>query len=248
MFLVLPFRDHNPSKRFPFVNYSLIAINVLIFLAYDDQLYYDIFITYALYPYDIIYLSRLETLITSGFLHADFQHLFFNMLVLYLFGDNLEDVLGHLRYLLFYLFCMISADLIHIGSSVIFGGLDIPLIGASGAISGVVGGYLLLFPKAKIDFFFWLIIFIRVFSLSAWFVLGAWVSLEIWDVYSGSFLSHNVATFAHLGGFFCGLILIFPRWIRLGGTKFWQETGGKPKNPETFTDKRAVKIPLIRRR
>ena len=143
---------------------------------------------------------------------------------------------------------MISADIIHIFSCVLFGGLDIPLIGASGAISGVVGGYLLLFPKAKIDFFFWLIIFFRVFSLSSWFVLGAWVLLELWDVYTGSFLYHNVATFAHLGGFFCGLFLILPLWIRLGGTKFWHKTGGKPKNPETFADTRPVKIPLVRKR
>ena len=248
MIFVFPFRDHNPSKRFPFVNYSLLAINILIFVAYDDQLNYGGVLQYALYPIDIIYFSRLETLITSGFLHADFMHLFFNMLILYLLGDNLEDILGHFRYFLFYLICLISAGLIHIFSCLLFGGLTIPVIGASGAISGIAGGYLLLFPKAKIDFFIWFIIFFKVFSLSAWFVLGAWISLEIWDAYSGSFLSHNVATYAHLGGFFCGLLLILPRWIRLGGPKFWRETGGKPKNPAIITDTRPVKIPLVRKR
>ncbi len=248
MFVVLPIRDHNPSTRVPFINYFLLGLNVLIYLLNDGAVIYEYQLEYALYPIEIINFNRLETLITSSFLHSDWKHLFFNMLVLYLFGDNLEDELGHFRYLRFYFYCMICAVLLHIFSCFVFGGFHMPLIGASGAISGIIGGYLLLYPKAKIDFFFWIIIFIRVFPLSAWFVLGVWVSLELWDVYTGSFLTSNVATFAHLGGFFCGLLLIFPLWLKLGGVNFWQQTNGQPKNPETQIDNRPIKIPIIRKR
>lgn len=248
MFLALPFRDHNPSRRVPYINYSLIALNIIVFTSHSGQEYLDSALVFALYPIEVINLNRFETLITSGFLHADLKHLFFNMLFLYLFGDNLEDRLGHFRYLGFYLLCMIGAGLIHVFSCILFGGLYNPVIGASGAISGVVGGYFLLFPKAKIDFLIWIIIFFWVFPLSAWFALGVWIFLELWDVYTGSFMYNNVATFAHLGGFFCGLLLIFPLWIRLGGTKFWHETGGKPPNPEKTSDNRPVKIPIVRKR
>ena len=149
MFLALPFRDHNPSRRVPYINYSLIALNIIVFTSHSGQEYLDSALVFALYPIEVINLNRFETLITSGFLHADLKHLFFNMLFLYLFGDNLEDRLGHFRYLGFYLLCMIGAGLIHVFSCILFGGLYNPVIGASGAISGIVGGYFLLFPRQK---------------------------------------------------------------------------------------------------
>ena len=248
MFLILPFRDHNPSKRKPFVNYLLIAACILAYIFNDGTINFEHQLLYALYPFEILNLNRFETFLTSIFLHNDLKHLFYNMLFLYLFGDNLEDTLGHFRYLLFYLVCGLGASIIYIISCYYSGEFFVPVVGASGAISGVIGGYLLLFPRAKIDFIFWLVIIFRRFSLNAWFVLGGWILLEIWDVYSGSFLTSGVATFAHLGGFFCGLVFIFPKWNKLGGLKYWQETGGTPEHPEAPIDNRPVKIPYVKRR
>ena len=151
---MFPIRDHNPSERTPYVTYALLAANILIFISYwplqtnyPEHLgaFWD---AWAMRPVEITRGIDLHTLVTSMFLHGGWMHLAGNMLFLYIFGDNLEDQLGHVPFLLFYLACGVLADL---GQIIADPDSPIPNVGASGAIAGVMGGYLLLFPKAKVD-------------------------------------------------------------------------------------------------
>jgi len=196
----------------------LIIVNVIVFLAYwlPDLLGYSFgnldnaIYNYGLVPNSVIHSSRnpstLSTLITSMFLHADLIHLGGNMLFLYIFGDNVEDALGHVRYFIFYLFAGILASLAHIGSLLYFGdlqGLNIVTIGASGAISGVLGVYLVMYPKARIltlVFFGW----IYIVPIPAIIFLGVWFTFQF--LYGAlAPLAGGVAYWAHIGGFVTGL-------------------------------------------
>ena len=150
---MLPIRDHNPSRRTPYVTYSIIAINCVIFFSYwgdinDPQIINEFFSSWALIPYNLAKGEGLSTLITSIFLHAGILHLAGNMLFLHIFGDNLEDQMGHLGFLAFYLLSGIGASIIYYLTAPLS---PIPLVGASGAIAGVMGGYLLLYPKARLS-------------------------------------------------------------------------------------------------
>ena len=147
---MLPIRDHNPSERLPYVTYTLMAINIAVYLfglatltndLAISQFYYD----YALIPARFSAGENYGALITSMFLHAGLMHLAGNMLFLWIFGDNLEDKMGHIPFLIFYLVSGIGAD---IAQFAVDPYSPIPVVGASGAIAGVMGGYLLLFPKA----------------------------------------------------------------------------------------------------
>ena len=164
---MFPIRDHNPSGRTPYVVYALLAANILIFLSYaglmdDGPRIGRLFFDYAIIPARVSDGVGLETLVTSMFLHGGWMHLAGNMLFLWIFGDNLEDEMGHLPFLLFYMAAGIGAGLIH----VITGPeSQVPTVGASGAIAGVMGGYLLLFPKARVDILLILVVYFRVFTI-----------------------------------------------------------------------------------
>lgn len=233
--------DNQDRRTTPVVNYVLIAINVLVFvflqgLGSNDKFTY----AYSTVPAEIITgrdfasqdrivehpvtgqlveIAGLQptlipvylTLITSMFMHGGIAHIFGNMLFLWIFGDNIEDRLGHVRYILFYLVCGVLAGLAHVLTTVVFAGSEasllIPSLGASGAISGVLGGYLLLFPTK------------RVMVIISWFVTAvpAFIAIGLWFVFqlisglgmlgSGS-KAGGVAYGAHIGGFVAGLLLI----------------------------------------
>lgn len=244
---MFPFRDHNPTRKTPIVTYGLIAINVLIFVVflplndYDAALsrFYDRF---ALTPADVSAGHGTLGLFSHMFLHAGLLHLIGNMLFLWIYGDNLEDQLGSVRYLGFYLLGGLGAAFFQIFADP---GSQIPMIGASGAIAGVMGGYLLLFPKARIDILLVLIIIFKVFTLRAWLVLGLWFALQIFGGLSTPTEGGGVAYWAHAGGFLTGLVLIFPFWLAHGGTDFWRRTEGHPPHPPAKY--RRSTIPLVRR-
>ncbi len=226
---MFPFRDHNPSHRMPYVAYALIAINVLVYLTYGflpEPQVYGIFDTWAMVPAEISMGTELHTLFTCMFMHGGWMHLGGNMLFLWVFGDNLEDYLGHVGMLVFYLLCGLGASATQIAVEPFS---MIPNVGASGAIAGLMGGYLLLFPKAKIDVLFIIVIIIKVIPLAAWIVLGAWIGLQIvmgiadWGVDGG-----GVAYFAHIGGFIAGILGIALIWTLRGRPRNWPEMPHAP--------------------
>ncbi|HDM90769.1 MAG: rhomboid family intramembrane serine protease [Thermoplasmata archaeon] len=219
---MLPLKDDLPSRGNPYVNYALIAINVLVFL-YELSLgkYLNAFILrYGVIPYEYTHFVDIYppsaipiNLITSMFLHGGLMHIGGNMLYLWIFGDNVEDAMGHTRYLLFYLICGIAASFTHI---IFSAGSKVPSIGASGAISGVLAAYLILYPKAGVlvlipdPFTFGL--FYRLAKIPALVVLSFWIVFQ----FSYGLLSlpasygskGGVAWFAHIGGFVTGLLLV----------------------------------------
>lgn len=220
---MLPIGDENrPSSR-PYVNYVLIAINVVIFFFFFLQGWGTLdmgIMSFGAIPSDILKGERLWTLFTSMFMHADIMHIFGNMLYLWIFGDNIEDLLGHERYLFFYLVGGIFASFIHIFSMLLSTvitpysnsipyvtySLKTPSVGASGAISAVLGSYMLLYPKARIKtlvFYY----FITTVSVPAFFYLGFWFIYQLMmGMVSLTGLSSGVAFWAHIGGFFYGLV------------------------------------------
>ncbi|MBC7153470.1 MAG: rhomboid family intramembrane serine protease [Rhodobacteraceae bacterium] len=245
---MFPIRDHNPSGRTPFVTYGLIAANIAIFLWYwplfNDPRAIDLFFsTWGMVPLRLAHAEGGTTLITSMFLHGGVMHLAGNMLFLWIFGDNLEDQLGHVGFGFFYLGSGIAAALAQFAAEP---ASMAPMVGASGAIAGVMGGYLLLFPRARIDVLIIIVIFFRVFTLPAWIILGVWFALQLFSGVTQA--GAGVAFWAHVGGFVAGLMLAFGPWLRRGGIKFWQKTKGLP--PHAATRYRVVRssFPVIRRR
>jgi membrane associated rhomboid family serine protease len=246
---MFPIRDHNPSGGTPFVTFALIAANVLAFLGtwvgksdYEVNL---LFGEWGLVPARIVAEGDYVTALSSMFLHAGWMHLIGNMLFLWIFGDNLEEEMGHLGFLLFYL-----------GAGLAAAGLQgfaeprsmVPMVGASGAIAGVMGGYLLLFPRAKVDVLFIFLIFFRIFAIPAWIVLGIWFAVQIFSGLSTPSDAGGVAYWAHAGGFIAGLVLTLPVWLRRGAEGYWQATHGHPPHPPTEFEAARSNIPLIPRR
>lgn len=247
---MFPIRDHNPSNRTPFVTWALIAINVMVFLAYWPQLagtraLSEFFDVWALHPDRVSAGQDLSTLISSMFLHGGWMHLAGNMLFLWIFGDNLEDEMGHGGFLVFYLASGLGAGLAHVMAAP---GSVVPTVGASGAIAGVMGGYLLLFPRAKVDVLLILVVFFRVFVVPAWVMLGLWFGLQLLGGVGSDPDTGGVAYWAHAGGFLVGLVLAFPLFTRLGGPAFWRRTEGHPPHPEARYDFARSRIPTVRRR
>ena len=213
---MLPIRDANPASRFPIVTVLLIVVNVLFFL-YEllligagvfDQAIYQM----ALVPYEFTHTlgpAVIVDMFRAMFLHGGWTHLLGNMLYLWLFGDNVEDLMGPVRFTIFYLTVGVAASLAQVAISP---NSDIPLIGASGAIAGVLGAYLVRFPNARVTTVLFLGYFIRLVEIRAIWVLGFWFILQL---FSG-FLSFGVQTgggvayFAHIGGFVAGMVLV---WI-----------------------------------
>lgn len=214
---MIPIRDDAPKSTTPFINYFLILLNVLVFLfeltlpprprtAFELQ--------FAFVPYRVdLWLQGLipagnafVPLITSMFLHAGWLHLIFNMWFLAIFGDNVEDRLGHFGYLLFYLVTGLAASVTNFAFSL---HSRIPSVGASGAIAGVMGAYFFLYPRARVLTWFGFF----VFWLPAWLVLGYWFVLQFisgaaTEITYAARQTGGVAFWAHVGGFISGLILI----------------------------------------
>ena len=240
---MFPIRDHNPSERTPYVTYLLVFLNIAMFLltmpwgfgmtGLWDQL--------ALYPVAVVNGEYMWGLVTHMFLHAGPLHIAGNMLFLWIFGDNLEDQMGHFGFLIFYLASGLAAAGAQIAANPQEG---IPMVGASGAIAGVMGGYLLLFPKARVDVLAIIIVFIKVFTIPAWVMLGVWFLLQIFGGFS-LMGGDSVAYWAHAGGFVAGVILALPIFLRRGGPSFWQRTHGQPPHPPTQYSR--TRIPQVRR-
>lgn len=245
---MFPIRDHNPSGRTPYVTYALIAANIAIFLGYwpmlsDARALSTFFLDWAMIPAKLTYTGDYVSLISSMFLHGGWMHLAGNMLFLYVFGDNLEDEMGALPYLVFYLACGIAAALAQWASEPYS---MVPTVGASGAIAGVMGGYLLLFPKAKVDILIIIIVFVRILPIPAWLMLGLWFGFQIFGGLFTSTAGGGVAHWAHAGGFIAGVVFTLPLFLRRGGMQFWLRTGGKPPHPRY--DYAATRIPTVRRK
>lgn len=247
---MFPIRDHNPSGRRPYVVYTLMAANILLFLlglpsSGDNRALYELYNAYAIIPAEITGGEGWHTLLTSTFLHAGFGHLAGNMLFLWIFGDNLEDEMGHLGFLLFYVASGLGAGAIHVLAAPYS---TVPTIGASGAIAGVMGGYLLLFPKAKVDILIILIVFFRVIPVPAWLMLGLWLGMQFLGGFSSNPDAGGVAYWAHAGGFLVGFVLTLPLWLKEGGPRFWSKTEGHPPHPEARYKLSPSSIPRVPRR
>ena len=247
---MFPIRDHNPSTKTPFVTYGLIIVNVVIFLSYWPFLTTDASLAgfyneWAMVPARVSSGEGWFTLITSMFMHGGWMHLAGNMLFLWIFGDNLEEELGHFGFLLFYLVCGFGADAAHWAADP---RSMIPTVGASGAIAGVMGGYLLLFPKARVDVLFIFIVFFKVFPVPAWVMLGLWFGLQLFNGVSTDIAGGGVAYWAHAGGFILGFLFVIPTWLRKGGQSYWRANQGQPPHPAAEYVLTKTKIPKVRRK
>jgi membrane associated rhomboid family serine protease len=244
---MLPIRDHNPSEQTPYVTYALIGINLVVFASYwplfnDPRALAAYFDTWGLVPVDA--WGEQYTFITSMFLHGGLMHIAGNMLFLFIFGDNLEEEMGHLGYLLFYLAGGLGAALFQVLTDP---ASPVPMVGASGAIAGVMGGYLLLFPKARIDIFIFFIFIIRILPVPAWLMLGIWFGLQLFSGLNAAEGTGGVAYWAHAGGFIVGFALTIPVWLRRGGPGYWRRTEGHPPHPEARYRTVRSRIPKVRR-
>lgn len=221
--MVFPIGDDNRDRKtVPFVNYLLIAINIFVYVYYQKLGQNDNFtLAFSTIPAEVLTGKDITTksglgitpqpvqltLITSMFMHGGLAHLLGNMMYLWIFGDNVEDALGHVKYLCFYLLCGLLASLCHVVSTVVFGqNLYIPSLGASGAISGMLGAYLRLYPGK--DVHLW--IFLFIVSVPAFIAVGVWFAFQVVNGLGalGGQEAGGVAYAAHIGGFVAGLLLI----------------------------------------
>lgn len=213
---MIPLRDTNPTEIRPVVTVTLIVINSLIFIFqfFIGEANQGLVYRLGAIPWEIVHFRNLYhspglppfiNLFTAMFLHGGFLHLIGNMLYLWIFGNNIEDVMGHGRFIVFYLLTGVIASGGHILADPLS---EIPMIGASGAISGVLGAYLLLFPKARVLTLIPLGYVFFTKELPAVFVLGFWFVLQLFNGILGSAGGGGVAWFAHIGGFMAGFILI----------------------------------------
>jgi membrane associated rhomboid family serine protease len=243
---MFPIRDHNPSGRRPYVTYGLLIANVVIFLSYwyslpSEQALGEFYYTYGLVPAYIAQYGLDYSAITHMFLHGGWMHLLGNMLFLWIFGDNMEDAFGHRNFAGFYLasgFCAALFQYVADPSA------DVPMVGASGAIAGVLGGYLLLYPRAKVDILFIFIIFFRIFAIPAWIVLGVWFGMQLLS--NGS--DDGVAYMAHIGGFIGGAAMAGVYLLRHGGRGYWAQNAGAPPHPATQYPVSRTSIPRVGKR
>ncbi len=238
--MVLPLYDDNSDRTTtPIVNYAIIALNIFVFvvlqgLGSNDQFTYSFSTVPAeiLHGHDIVTPAKVVeymgqritipglgptpgsvylTLFTSMFMHGGFAHIAGNMLFLWIFGDNIEDRLGHVKYLIFYLLCGVIAGLSHVFATGVFANnenaLLVPSLGASGAISGVLGAYILLHPKRRVT----VILFRFLTDVPAYVAIGIWFAFQLISglgMLGGGSQQGGVAYAAHIGGFLAGLILI----------------------------------------
>lgn len=212
----LPLKDDNPLRiiQFQYATLLIFAINVFVFIWQDSLpevelvsvamsggLVPSVFLNGAKLPPEFANLPTEVTLITYMFLHGDWWHLAGNMLFLWVFADNVEDAMGFFRFILFYLICGIIAGLAHAFANP---GSDGPLIGASGAIGGVVGAYMMLYPRVKM----WVLAFGRIpLKIPAYLMVGAWIAFQLFSVWMQD--QSDTAWWAHIGGFLAGVALVF---------------------------------------
>ncbi|MEX1184743.1 MAG: rhomboid family intramembrane serine protease [Gemmatimonadota bacterium] len=227
---LFPLRDDNPTTLTPVVTVVLILANVAVWvyvqgMGQSTQVLAQTVCALGTIPGEVTGLSggyggvdlgddlpacfigglRYETLVTSMFLHGSWVHLITNMWFLWLFGNNIEDAVGHVRFVVFYLLTGLAAVAGHVfadPSSLV------PVVGASGAISGVMGAYLLLYPRIRIQTLFIFVIILRIIPVPAWLVLLPWFALQVLTGYMDPVGSSGVAVWAHVGGFLAGVLLI----------------------------------------
>ncbi|RYY50561.1 MAG: rhomboid family intramembrane serine protease [Chitinophagaceae bacterium] len=219
---MIPLGDDNSARiRTPYVNIALIILNIFVFIYYQGFGADNAFtFSYATIPaeilsgQDVVYQGGVGvtpipvylTIFSAMFMHGGIMHLAGNMLYLWVFGDNLENVMGHFKYLVFYLLTGIIATFTHVFSAQLLGGdIYIPSLGASGAISGVLGGYLLMFPSNQVR----VLVLLLVIRVPAFITLGLWIGMQLWEGW-GSLgqKGGGVAYAAHIGGFVAGLVLV----------------------------------------
>ena len=249
---MIPLKDENPTETFPFVTIALIVINCLVFffvgpvlaskirlmVLYHGQVVpikgsQALAFVYGLIPYELFHGVELTpayhvpvwvNLFTCMFLHGGLLHLGGNMLYLWIFGNNIEDELGHFRFLVFYLVCGIIASLTHAALSPYS---RVPMIGASGAISGVLGAYAIRFPWARVKTLIFLFFFITVIDIPAAYFLGFWFLFQFLEAASSLGINRagGVAWFAHVGGFVAGIVLfrLFPKRKRRARIRYFVE-------------------------
>jgi membrane associated rhomboid family serine protease len=226
--MFVPLKDDNPLQliRFQYVSLAFIALNVALFLLtgplVGDEALMTMATGFGVVPLELFDATQRQasgfnpvseplTLISYMFLHGGWFHLLGNMAFLWVFADNVEDAFGHVGFAIFYLLCGVAAGLAH---AVIMPDSINPLIGASGAMSGVMGSYLLLYPKARV----WILLFMRIpLKIPAWIVLGGWVALQFISLGSADPEAQAVAWWAHIGGFAAGIMLtlVFPSSLSL---------------------------------
>ncbi len=236
----LPLFDDNPISKKPFVTYALIILNCIVFLIQTSFSTSDLnlyFLQNGFVP-DHFFASPSPfylQLYSSIFIHAGFLHLASNMLYLWIFGDNVEAKLGPIKFLFFYLICGVIAS---IGQGLIDTNSNIPLVGASGSIAGVLGAYFLLYPKANVRVLFWFFIFIQIINVPAFIVLGVWIVGQF--ISAGNSLETGVAYFAHIAGFIAGFILMLI--LKNRDTSIFNKPVSEPFSKSTFKDAYKSKI------
>ena len=206
-----PFSDDNPTSSRPFVCYILIGLCAFIFLwqfTLPQDLYRSAVNSFGVVPASLLgdkpsTVPASLTILSSMFMHGGWMHLLSNMVYLWIFGDNVEDSMGRGKFILFYLLCGVVAALTQ---AAIDPTSEVPMIGASGAIAGVLGAYLILHPKANVNVLFWIIIFITTIRIPAFIVLGVWIVGQFFSVAGGE--ETGVAYLAHIGGFIAGMLLV----------------------------------------
>ncbi|MFN7132332.1 MAG: rhomboid family intramembrane serine protease [Myxococcales bacterium] len=210
---MIPLKDDNPTSRAAVLTMLLIAANVVVFgwqVTHPRGMEWVV-LAYGVIPVEVLTGTRVGpsgivpppfTTLSSMFLHGSVAHLLFNMLFLWIFGNNIEDALGRVRFVLFYLACGVAAALVQI---VVSGPSDIPMVGASGAIAGVLGAYLVLYPHARVLTLVPIFIFIQFIWLPAGLFLAIWFIFQLVSSFGGG---GGVAWYAHIGGFVAGVVLI----------------------------------------
>jgi membrane associated rhomboid family serine protease len=214
---MIPIRDTLPSRNVPVVNNGLIVINILVFLLEKAQsqgelerfiYYYGLVPARYFVPQIAAYFSpgqQVFALFSFMFLHGGYLHIIFNMWFLYIFGDNIEDRIGSLRYLAFYLLCGLASG----GAQILLNPhSNVPTIGASGAIAGVMGAYLLLYPRSKVLTLIPIFIFPWFVEIPAFFFLGFWVRMQIFNAAGSTDGAGGIAWWAHIGGFLFGMLSV----------------------------------------
>ncbi len=205
---MFPLRDTQPSYSRPVVTVILIVINILVFLfefSLDEYSRNEFIAVYGLTPLNF----HLINILTSMFLHGGWMHVLGNMWFLWIFGDNIEDILGHAKYLAFYLLCGATAAM---AQTLMSPGSQVPMVGASGAIAGVMGAYMVKFPRSQIRTFVFIFFFITTFDVPAWLMLIYWFGIQLFNgvgsVGVSSASQGGTAFFAHVGGFLAGIIFV----------------------------------------
>ncbi|NWF75870.1 MAG: rhomboid family intramembrane serine protease [Nitrospirae bacterium] len=221
---MIPYKDDNPTYRIPVITIIIIVLNILAFflqMAYPSG-FKEVAYAYGAIPHSILTFESTQpihpaaTIFTSMFMHGGLFHLGGNMLYLWIFGNNIEDKLGHIRFVIFYIVCGIFSAYAHAISNA---NSTIPMIGASGAVSGILGAYLLLFPRANIHTLIFLGFFITTVRIPALIVIGFWAIIQFINglISTGLNEAGGVAWFAHIGGFLMGLLTVklwLPRRVR----------------------------------